>query len=57
LNQKTDKLLAKILIGPQTISKLTKIRNEMENITTKIKEIKKIIRSYYKTFVQQNWKI
>jgi hypothetical protein len=41
--------LAKLTKGPRGNIQINKIRNEKGEITTEMEEIKKIIRSYYKT--------
>jgi hypothetical protein len=46
---KIDKPLAKLTKGTRGSIQINKIRNEKEDTTTETEEIKKIIRSYYKS--------
>jgi hypothetical protein len=46
---KIDKPLARLTRGHRDSIQINKIRNEKGDITTKTEEIKKIIRSYYKS--------
>ena len=46
---KIDKPLARLTKGPRHSIQINKIRNEKVDITTETEEIKKIIRSYYKS--------
>jgi CHASE3 domain sensor protein len=48
-NYKRDKPLTKIIRGHRDSIQRSKIRNEKEDITSEIKEIRNIIRSYYKS--------
>jgi hypothetical protein len=61
---KQIKLQSNSLKGTETVSNLTKIRNEKGYITTETEEIQQIIRTYYKSlyytilyYTIQNWKI
>ena len=46
---KIDKPLVKLTKGPRDSIQINKIRNERGDITTEMGEIKKVIRSYYKS--------
>jgi hypothetical protein len=46
---KIDKPRAELTKGPRGSIQINKIRNEKGDITTEIEEIKKAIRSYYKS--------
>jgi superfamily II RNA helicase len=46
---KIDKPLSKLTNRPRGSIQINKIRNEKEDITTEMEEIKKIIRYYYKS--------
>jgi hypothetical protein len=47
--KKIGKLLAKLTKVPRDIIQIIKIRNEKGKVTTEMEEIRKIIRSYYKS--------
>jgi len=46
---KIDKALARLVRGHREFTQINKIRSEKGGITTEIEEIKKFIRSYYKS--------
>jgi hypothetical protein len=54
---KIDKPLTKLAKGPTGSIQIKKIRNEKEDITTEMEEIKKISTSSYKTLYSTNRKI
>jgi hypothetical protein len=53
---KIDKALTRLTIWHRGSILINKIRNEMGEITTDPEEIKNTIRSFYKSYTQQNWK-
>jgi hypothetical protein len=53
---KIGKLLARLTRGHWESILFNKIRNEKGDTTTESEEIQNIIRSYYKSYTQQNWK-
>jgi ABC-type histidine transport system ATPase subunit len=54
---KIDKPLAGLNRVHRDSIQINKIRNGKGDITTETEEIQNIIRSYYKAYTQQNWKI
>jgi hypothetical protein len=54
---KIDKPLARLTRGHKDSIRINKVRNEKGDKTTDPEEIQNIIRSYYKGYTQQNWKI
>jgi hypothetical protein len=53
---KIDKHLARLTRGHRDSILINKIRNENGDITTDPEEIQNTIRSFYKTYTQQNWR-
>ena len=53
---KIDKPLARLTRGHRDSILINKIRNEKGDITTDLEEIQNTIRSFYKSYTQQNWK-
>jgi hypothetical protein len=54
---KIEKPLARLTRGHKDSIQINKIRNEKGDITTETEEIKKLIRSYYKSLYSTNLEI